>query len=116
LAAWSSLTKLQVVVHNGLGLRSVAFASARARYRELAAHPERRYLLVETHYIINAWLCYYGRDAEIYTPLNQIGDRVMPADVFAFRRPPPDDGRPLWILSVWDIKPAPIKGHPPGGA
>jgi hypothetical protein len=60
--AWSSWTKLAVVFHDGAGLQTMNLPSARAAYRELDAHPERTYLIIEPHGMLNSWLAYHARE------------------------------------------------------
>jgi hypothetical protein len=104
LATWASATKLSVVLANGAGLPTMNPPAAQVLYRELEAHPERLYLLKESHFILNAWLCYHARQAPVYSAVEQIGDCLMSPDAFAFRRVPPHPG-PIWEVRGWSMRP-----------
>jgi hypothetical protein len=104
LAAWASATKLHVVLANGAGLSTMNPPAAQVLYRELEAHPERLYLLTESHFILNAWLCYHARHASVYSAVEQIGDCFMSPDAFAFRHRPAHPG-PIWEVRGWSMRP-----------
>jgi hypothetical protein len=103
LAGWASWGKLEVVFANGAGLPTMNSPEARAVYRELDAHPERRYLLTEPHYILNAWFCYHARHSDVYSAVNQIGDKPIAVDDFLFRRPPPNSGE-IWTVANGGVR------------
>ena len=102
----ASCTKLARVVRNGAGLPTMNSDQVRAIYRELEDRPERRYLLQEPHLILNAWFCYHGRAAEIYSDVSQIGDRAINPGEFLFQRCP-DDSTPTWTLTASGIQSQP---------
>ncbi len=76
------------VLDNAEILAAVNSPGARAVYRELDSHPDRRYVIKEQHPIVNAWLAYHGRHSDMYADTSAIGDRPVPQDQFAFRRLP----------------------------
>ncbi len=103
LAAWSSSTKLAVVYDNGSGLRTVNTPNSRDVYRELDAHPERRYLMEEGHPFLNSWFCYHARHSEVYTRMNTIfGEDLRPLQ-YAFQHVPPPPTE-LWAVSNAGVK------------
>ncbi|MBI3885500.1 MAG: hypothetical protein HY302_07200 [Opitutae bacterium] len=98
LAAADSWGKLQRVFANGDNLAAINSPAAQAVFRDIAAHPERTYLVKEQHVILNAWLCYHARHASVYTDVDLIGDRPTPVDQFSFRQVPTGSGA-MWLLT-----------------
>ncbi len=98
LASVASVEKIRIVTANGDNLSAVTSPATLAVFRSLEAHPERTYVLKEPHPILNAWLCYHARHANVYVDVERVGDRTMSVDEFPFRRIPSNTSG-LWLLA-----------------
>ncbi len=90
-----TLAKQMDVVSSSVSepLGAVDTAATRRVFEQLEASRGATYTLRERHPIVNAWLAYHARHATLYSDVEVVGDRVMPADQFAFRRPPSPSAR-----------------------
>jgi len=102
LSGWCSISKLNKVLKDGEGLATMNLVQCRKVYKELEMHPEHSYLLLETHYILNSWFCYYARRSLVYTAVDQIGDQWVGSDLYDFRRNKPTV--PYWTIDYNGLK------------
>lgn len=90
------------VEHSNPALGVLTSAGMDRARQEVQEHPERTYLVANDDPLLTQWLCFFGRDAQVYVDRRHVGDRVAPSEANAFRRLPPrsGDGRApvLWWL------------------
>ena len=84
LALIGSITYIQSVLANELNLMEVDSVGARRAYHFIESHPNSVFVVNEQNPIVCAWICYHGRNSDIYLDSKQIGDRLINSDKFKF--------------------------------